>query len=339
LTDARFDVVVPTVGRPELGRLVASLAASGPPWPGQVILVDDRPVEERSTSLPVDGVGLGCPTRVVATSGQCGPAAARNAGWRSASAEWVVFLDDDVEVAPGWSARLIDDLDGAGADIAAAQGVIDVPLPQRPTDWERNVGRLATAGWITADLAIRRRALAAIGGFDERFRRAYREDTDIALRLNGAGWRVVRGRRRSRHPVGPADAWVSVRLQRGNADDVLMDRLHGSNWRQAIGERPGRIGFHRAVVGFELVAVLAAVGRRRRLAELAAAAALASTASFAASRIRPGPRTRREIRTMVVTSALIPPVAVWHRLRGRLRYRAPVPPWISARPDVPLRSI
>jgi glycosyltransferase involved in cell wall biosynthesis len=339
LTDARFDVVVPTIGRPQLERLVGSLAASGPPWPGEVILVDDRSAEARSSGLPVDGVRLGCPTRVVTTSGRCGPAAARNAGWRAASAEWVVFLDDDVEVTPGWSAQLIEDLDLAGADVAATQGVIEVPLPARPTDWERNVGRLATAGWITADLATRRTALAAIGGFDERFRRAYREDTDIALRLSDAGWRFVRGGRRSLHPVWPADRWVSVRLQRGNADDVLMDRLHGVQWRQVVGEGPGRIDFHRAVVAFELGAVLAAVGRRWRAAALAAAAALAMTASFTASRIRPGPRTRREIGTMMVTSALIPPVAVWHRLRGRLRYRGPIPLWRSATPDVPLRSI
>ena len=339
MTDARFDVVVPTAGRPELERLLASLAASGAPWPGQVILVDDRPTDKRSTGLPVDGVRLGCPTRVVTTSGRCGPAAARNAGWRASSAEWVVFLDDDVEVTPGWSTHLMEDLDRAGADVAAAQAVIEVPRPARPTDWERNVGRLATAGWITADLATRRTALTAIGGFDERFRRAYREDTDIALRLSDAGWRFVRGRRRSLHPVRPADLWVSVRLQQGNADDVLMDRLHGDQWRQVIGERPGRIGFHRAVVGFEVVAVLAAVSGRRRVAELAAASALVMTASFAAERIRPGPRTRREIRTMVMTSALIPPAAVWHRLRGRLRYGAPIPAWSSATADVPLRSI
>jgi hypothetical protein len=81
----------------------------------------------------------------------------------------VVFLDDDVEVTPGWSAELSEDLD-----------VIEVPLSARPTDRERNVGRLATAGWSRADLAARRAALLAIGGFDERFRRAYREDTDIA---------------------------------------------------------------------------------------------------------------------------------------------------------------
>ncbi len=117
----------------------------------------------------------------------------------------------------------------AGADVAGVQGRNIVPLPdgRRPTDWERNVAGLAAARWATADMAYRRDALAAVGGFDERFRRAYREDADIALRVRAAGWRLARGIRRTHHPVGPAGRWVSVRLQAGNADDIMMRALHG----------------------------------------------------------------------------------------------------------------
>ena len=49
------------------------------------------------------------------------------------------------------------------------------------------------------------------------------------------------------------------------------------------------------------------------------------TAEFAATRIVPGPRDPREVATMLVTSAVIPPLAVGHWLRGRWR-------WRSARP-------
>ena len=330
MTAAGFDVVVPTVGRPELYRLLASLDDCAPPWPAQVILVDDRPIGDRVNPLAA-GCGIGCPVRVVTTAGGCGPAVARNAGWQASSADWIVFLDDDVHVTAGWSEQLMADLAGAADDVGAVRAVIDVPLPARPTDWERNVGRLATADGITADLATRRAALADVGGFDERFPRAYREDSDFFLRLGARGWRSAQGGRRTRHPVRPADPWISVRLQRGNADDVLMERIHGPRWRQAIGEPAGRMGFHRAVVGAEIVAVGAAVAGWRRAAPLAALAAVSLTAWFAASRIRPGPRTWREVRTMALTSAVIPPVALWHRLRGRLRYPVPVPPWPTVR--------
>jgi hypothetical protein len=43
------------------------------------------------------------------------------------------------------------------------------------------------------------------------------------------------------------------------------------------------------------------------------------TVEFAAARIAPGPRTAAEIAAMVTTSAVLPPVAVAHWLRGLVR--------------------
>src|SRR5205823_1155210 len=139
--------------------------------------------------------------------------------------------------APDWLARLADDLGGLPLEVAGSQGCIQVPLPRDrpPTDWERNVHGLERARWATADIAYRRSALERVGGFDERFRRAYREDADLALRVRRAGGTIVRGARTVTHPVRPADRWVSVRLQTGNADDVRMRALHGPDWRAAAG--------------------------------------------------------------------------------------------------------
>jgi histidinol-phosphate phosphatase family protein len=66
--------------------------------------------------------------------------------------------------------------------------------------------------------------------------------------------------------------------------------------------------------------------RSRRVALLTGAAWLASTAEFTTARVRPGPRTRDETVTMAVTSALIPPLAIGHWLRGQWRHRH-VTPW------------
>ena len=157
-------------------------------------MVDDR--RDRSRALPVSGV------EVVAGRG-AGPAAARNLGWRRATAEWVAFLDDDVVPGPSWLADLARDLEGLEAEVAASQGRVRVPLPagRRPTDWERNVRGLETARWATADMAYRRSVLEEVGGFDERFPRAYREDADLGLRVVRAGYRIVPGRRVVTHPV------------------------------------------------------------------------------------------------------------------------------------------
>ena len=316
-----YAVVVPTVGRPSLDVLLSSLVSHPGPLPDEVVVVDDRrdPVPPLDPSSALFGR---VPVRVVQGWGR-GPAAARNLGWRLVSTPWVAFLDDDVVLPEGWTEGLQADLRAAGPEVGATQGRLVVPLPRdrRPTDWERSTAGLETARWATADMAYRRECLLAVDGFDERFPRAYREDADLALRARRAGWQLVRGDRTAAHPVRPADDGVSLRVQRGNADDALMRRLHGRRWRTLAETGRGRLPWHLATV---TAAVLAAAGAaasssRRPGRLVAAASALgwgALTAEFAWRRIAPGPRDRDEVLRMLWTSAAIPPAAVWHRARG-----------------------
>jgi HAD superfamily hydrolase (TIGR01662 family) len=311
------DVVVPTAGRPELGRLLLSLAAAGSPRPARVIVVDDRKEDGLPLALPSTDLSL-----EVVKSGGRGPAAARNLGWRTSRAEWTAFLDDDVVCPRGWLGTLRADLVDLPEDVAGSQGRIRVRLPagRRPTDWERNVKGLETALWATADMAYRRSALVAVGGFEERFPRPYREDADLALRVEAAGWRLVQGRRQVEHPVPPARSWESLRRQAGNADDALMLRLHGRGWRRRIGGGRGRRARNLLVTATALIGAAGALGGRRGLALLAGGLWAAATAEFAWQRIAPGPRTPAEVVSMVLTSALIPPLATWSWARGLLGF-------------------
>jgi glycosyltransferase involved in cell wall biosynthesis len=314
----RIDVVIPTVGRACLPGLVWLLRRTLPAA-SLVWLVDDR----SRPAGPLDAGATDHRFRVLTSGGQ-GPAAARNVGWRASDAPWVAFVDDDVDPPLGWVRALADDVRAAAPGVAAVQGSVEVPLParRRPTDWERNVAGLEGATWITADMAVRRTALEAIGGFDERFRRAYREDTDLALRLLDAGWKLTVGCRRVRHPVRPAPWWTSVRLQRGNADDVLLARLHGRDWRPRLGVAPGAWSSYPVTAALGLAALAALVTGHRGIAAVAGAGWATRTARFAWRRTAPGPRTPAEVAAMVVTSAAIPPVACAYRLRGWLRWRA-----------------
>lgn len=331
------DVVVPTLGRASLPDLLQSLTSAG--VPGHVIVVDDRGERGAGPLLGRVPEALAGRVSVVAAAGR-GPAAARNAGWRRSRAEWIAFLDDDVVVDAGWGEQLVADLTDLPADVAGSQGRISVPLPaERPaTDWERNVAGLQTARWATADLAYRRRALEAAGGFDERFPRAYREDADLGLRLVAAGWRIVDGRRTTTHPVRPADRWVSVRLQAGNADDPVMRARHGPGWRQRAGVPAGRRPRHLAISAAALGAMAGLLLRRPRLTALATAAWLGGTGELAWARIAPGPRDREEVVTLLASSAVLPLAATWHWLRGvrRARGLAPAPPAAPPPPAQPL---
>ncbi|GLW67396.1 haloacid dehalogenase [Actinomadura rubrobrunea] len=329
---ADYTVVIPTVGRASLRTLLDALldAAAADPGgaPAEILVVDDRARPGAPLPLPS---AAGRDLRVLRSGGR-GPAAARNVGWRAAATEWAAFLDDDVVPAPDWTAKAAADLADQPGDVGGSQGAVAVPPPEgrRPTDWERGTAGLADASWITADMAYRRRVLAEVGGFDERFRRAYREDADLALRVMAAGHRLVRGARTVTHPVRPAGFWTSVRAQAGNADDVLMRRLHGRDWRRRAGETPGRFRRHLLTTASGLLAAAAYAAGGRRVALPAAVAWAGLTAEFAAARILPGPRTPGETARMVVTSAVIPPAAVWHRLRGLLAH-ARAGPWCGDR--------
>jgi HAD superfamily hydrolase (TIGR01662 family) len=360
MTDPSYAVVIPTIGRPGLADLVA--AVDGEPAPSCIVVVDDRRSATTELDLPkaldvpktLDLPKTTAPLLVVHTGGR-GPAAARNAGWRAADAEWlkndwpkiewIAFLDDDVVVPDDWCRRLVKDLADLPVTVAGSQAWLNVPSPEgrRPTDAERRTMGLSGAPWITADMAYRRAALVETGGFDERFPRAFREDSDLAIRTVRSGYRIAWGERVTTHPLASSTSLrTSLRDQAGNADNALLRAKYGPGWRPLIGTTPGRTGRHLITTAAGITALVAGAlslskrggvltstgptspGQGRIPTGVAAAAGLVwlgLTAEFAAARILPGPRTAREISTMVATSVLIPPLAVAHRLRGELRVR------------------
>jgi HAD superfamily hydrolase (TIGR01662 family) len=321
-----YAVVIPTIGRPGLAELVANV--DGDPAPTCIVVVDDR----RHAAAELDLPETSAPLTVVHTHGR-GPAAARNTGWHAADAEWIAFLDDDVTVSRDWCRRLMRDLSDLPDQVAASQASLYVPPPsgRRPTDVERRTLALGGALWITADMAYRRAALVAAGGFDERFTHAFREDSDLALRTVRLGYAIAGGERVTTHPLASPTNWrSSLKVQAGNADNALLRAKYGRRWRSLIGATRGRTGRHLITAAAATMALAAlasrraAVPARRRWARIAAVSGLGwagLTAEFAIGRILAGPRTAREITTMVTTSALIPPLAVAHRLRGEVRAR------------------
>ncbi|MBA2809932.1 glycosyltransferase [Streptomyces sp. KM273126] len=324
-----YAVVIPTLVRDTLADCLAALAAAIGPAPAEIVLVDDRAVAlPGPLEHPLSVLGNLRDRTTVVSGGAHGPAAARNSGLRRVTSPWVVFLHDDVQVGPHWCEQMAADLDEASPETAGVQGVITVPLPaeRRPTQWERSTAELARARWTTADMAYRTDVLQQVGGFDERFRRAHREDTDLALRVLDDGWRVRRGRRSTRHPVRTTGRWVSVRAQRGNADDALMLRLHGPGWRARAAAPRGRVRRHLAITTAGVAACVLAATGRGAAAAVAAVGWAVGTGEFAWARVAAGPRTRYEVVTELAASVVIPPVASWYWLGGVWRYRG-AEPW------------
>lgn len=315
-------VVVPTYQRPALlERCIRALLAQRlDPAAYEIIVADDA----ASTATAVQVERCTCwaqahgPTlRYVPVTGAHGPAAARNAGWKQARGAVIAFTDDDCVPDPDW---LRMGLSAMTEGATGASGRLIAVCGARPTDYERNAARLSDAEFVTANMFYRRDALAAIGGFDERFPVAWREDSDLAFSLLERGERLVRAPGAIvLHPLRPAPWGVSVRQQQRSMYNALLYRKHPRLYRKRI--QPSPPWRYYATVGTLVIfAVGAARGRPRvLLAGLGVWAIL--TARFSLLRLRGASRAPSHIAEMLITSALIPPVCIFWRLAGAIRYR------------------
>lgn len=312
-------VVIPTYRRPDLLRrsLEALLGQEYPPESLEVIVVeDDGPSSAERVVDELRDAGARVPIRYEWVP-PSGPGAARNLGWQRARGELIAFTDDDTVPDPRWIREGVRAV-LAGADAVAGKTI--VPLSERPTDAERNTQGLERATFATCNAFCRRDWLERVGGFDPRFRRAYREDSDLEYALLDAGARVVQHDAAVViHPPRAERPWVSLKQQRNQMYDALLYRKHPRWFRARIRKRPP--WRHYAITLTQLGGVVALLGGRPRLAGLLTAAWLTLVGRFFVERaLGTSPGTGHLVE-LAVTSALIPPIAVYWRLRGAWTFR------------------
>jgi GT2 family glycosyltransferase len=316
----RVSVVVPTCRRPELlVRCLAALAAQElPPEDYEILVADDAALSATREQVEAFAAGVRPAVRYLAVTGTHGPAAARNVGWRSARGAVIAFTDDDTVPDPGWLAA------GVGAferdpDLAAAPGRVVVPLPEAPTDYQRNEAGLEGAEFVTANCFCRRSALEAVGGFDERFTSAWREDSDLHFNLLERG-AMVRKLPEAVvvHPVRPAPWGISLKQQRKSQFDALLFKKHPKLYRRHIRPLPP-LDYYGSVLA-AVAGVVAAVGGAVVVAAVAALVWAVLTGRFLGRRLRGTSRAPSHVAEMVVTSLLIPFLSVFWRLWGAVRF-------------------
>lgn len=320
-------VVVPTCGRIDLlGRCLAALLGQDlDPRRYDIIVVDDQPDSRTRALVTHLNAGAAAAAATVpapaitylANHGVHGPAAARNLGWRGARAPIVAFTDDDTVPSPGW---LRNGLAAFDDSVDALCGRVEMPLPASPTDYERDAQQLETAEFVTANCFCRKSVLDALGGFDERFRLAWREDSDLHFRLLAMGARIAQAPQALVvHPVRPAPWGVSLLQVRKIAFDALLYKKHPGLYRQKI-RATARWDYY-AIVGALLLAVFAAAAGYPALAAAGAIAWCVPTLLLTARRLRGTTLRASHVAEMALTSALIPPLAVFWRVVGAIRFR------------------
>jgi glycosyltransferase involved in cell wall biosynthesis len=315
----RATVVVPTYRRPDLlDRCLAALAAQEfAPTDCEIVVADDAGSEATRRQVEAWAGRSAIPIRYATPASAHGPAAARNAGWRAGRGHVVSFTDDDCIPGPRWLAEGVAAIEG-GAE--AASGRVGVPLPERPTDYERDAAGLEGAEFVTANCFVRRDALEAVGGFDERYAAAWREDSDLQFTLLERGCRIDRAPRAVVvHPVRPAPWGVSLRQQRKGLFNALLYKKFPGRYRRQIRASPPW-DYYATVGAVATAAASAAVGAPA-VALTAIALWAALTARFCVRRLRRTSASPRHVLEMAVTSALIPPLSVFWRLYGALKFR------------------
>jgi glycosyltransferase involved in cell wall biosynthesis len=315
-------VIVPTYRRPGLLRqcLTALCRQTLPHDCYEIVIVDDG--IDTDTQREVESWMLGdtLPAiRYLTTPAvQSGPAVARNIGWRAARAEIIAFTDDDCQPDPEWLAAGTAAF--KDAEVSGAWGRILVPLPEDPTDYECNTAGLEEAPCATANCFYRTTALRTVGGFDERFTAAWREDSDLQFALIETNHQIVAVREAVVvHPIRPATWGISLRQQRNNLFNALLFKKHPALYRRVIQDPPP---WHYYVNAGALLS--AAIGWSLGSAWLVVPGVALWTITvgqFCAYRLQNTSRRAAHIIEMLVTSALIPPVAIYWRLRGAIKYR------------------
>jgi len=204
--------------------------------------------------------------------------------------------------------------------VVAVTGQTIVPLPPAPTDYERNTAGLEQSEFITANCFCRRDVLETLGGFDEDFTTAWREDSDLHFRLLDTGGRIVRVTSAVVvHPVRQAVWGVSLREQRKARFDALLFRKHRRHFRERI--RPAWPWQYYLIVLTAAVTFGGAMAGAFSLVLVSLALWLLLTVEFVWRRLRNTTRSPSHMAEMVATSLVIPFLSVYWRLYGAVRYR------------------
>lgn len=138
--------------------------------------------------------------------------------------EVVAFTDDDTIMGRNWLRDIWNPYQG-DEEIAFA-GKVRVPLSEEPTDYELNTANLETAEFITANCACTKQTLIKIGGFDERFAAAWREDSDLQFKLLQFDISIKKIDALVIHSVKQAPWGISIKEQKKGMFNALFYKKH-----------------------------------------------------------------------------------------------------------------
>lgn len=247
-----------------------------------------------------------------------GPAAARNLGWLYADGHLVAFTDDDCIPDELWLQEIFDAYNGEEKIVYT--GSVYVPTPESPTDFERNTAQLEVAEFITANCICTKQALYHVGGLDERFKMAWREDSDLHFKLLRAKIPIIKlNKAVVIHPARKAKWGISIKEQKKGIYNALLAKKFPSLYQARIGHPTNALYYSLLLLLISMVLLWHVNLKWAFFASLSFWLFL--TAKFILIRLRGTSKSPSHIAEMVFTSILIPYLSIFWQLYGSIKYR------------------
>lgn len=208
-----------------LPRLIAALEAQTLEQERfELVIADDASADETPQVLALLMAQTPLDLQVVRADRNRGPAAGRNLAAAQATGRVLAFTDDDCVPAPGWLAAGLATLEGRAALVVGRTE----PAPEQPRGpFSRTMRVTDTRYMPTCNIFYRRADFEDAGGFDERFRRAAGEDTDLGLRLQERGVTAVFAPDALvHHDVSASSLRAALRRAASWGDMALVVRRH-----------------------------------------------------------------------------------------------------------------
>lgn len=242
----RYSIVITTYNRRALlTECLGSLSAmSFDTSLFEVCIVNDGSSDDTAELLRQRSYPYACRMITIANAG---PSNARNVGAQNAAGEFIVFLEDDVNVRPDWLTNADAVLSGGSVDVLEGRTIYQTT--------KKDVRRFdddAFLSFIPCNLFVRRSVFLQSGGYDPSFYSPegnfyFRDDTELGFRMMGRDVRIAKsGQVIVEHPEQFSDVSRCLRHAMRYQFDALLYKKHPALYRSSIDvKKIAGITFHR----------------------------------------------------------------------------------------------